>query len=1246
MASPRKKTLFATAAAVAVGVTGYYLYSAFAVQGQGTLAQAPLNIQVSVPPAFIMAVDDSGSMTFQTQFPGQDGQACFDGSGWFDAAGAPLTSGNCSYFYVLPGPRISGNYFGIPPLDSTGFARSPEYNPTYFNPAVTYLPWLNSNGTPYGATEENPKGNASTSATRIDPRYTPSVNLAAWRSGDSFRIRNGMRVAKGTVYTWWGKTYTAGSAFNWNAGAGDIDVQYWPATFYLKWTSDEDGYPPGYESVARVKVDDACGTGCAMWRYTIDAVENPDALQNFANWYSFYGNRNRAMVAGMTRSLYEVNNMRVGYFTINQHASFDDPINNTNERVTMYDMADYAVGGARSKLFEKLLALPANGSTPNRQAVQAAGKQFTRTDGAAAPVTKVCQKNAAMLFTDGFSNQDGPTVGNVDSTMGAPFQDGNSNTMADIVTQYYLDKNGQSPLRTDLTAGKVPIPEEACKVNPRNPKLDCQTNLHMNFYGVTLGAKGIMYDPSIPWDSAYTNSAIYNNWPARQNDNRSTVDDIWHAAVNTRGEYINARTPADIIAAMRRILQQVGAGATPSGSIGLTGARVGTGSWTVIPFYESTNNGTDWYSTLTGAEVSKDTKTGALVYTNKWEASTVLPAPATRALTTWFGTTTGSVVPTTKLFKPANLGAKPFVTLCSNSFARCNETKFSKLGASETEVVDFLLGDQSLQAKKNQSVKLRDRTTPLGDIVNSSPVVSTPNMDDYGYAALRGTDADSYDPYNYTNYLKNTKKNRSPMVYVGANDGMLHGFDAKTGIEKFAYIPATAVGHMGNLAFPYNVDDKNDQTFSHRYYVDGPITVSDAIIGSAWRTVLVGTAGAGGRSVFALNVSNPNAFKTASNVLWELNDSVSNTNIKDNIGYVLGKPVIVPVKIGTTVKWKAVFGNGYASKNGKATLFVVDMQTGAVEFSQATETGAGAPTTTTNGLGNIIVIDRWLGSSSDAGRDGYADTVYGGDQNGAVWKFDLRTAKPTIGVDGKPLFVAKDASGNRQPILGGFEAASGPMGGVMLYFGTGSFSFDNDQSDNTMQTIYGVLDNFSTTPVSGRTQLLKQEIQLEGDLVRTVTKNTGLGKMGWYMDLGVSGTSGTPTAEGERFVGNPVIANGIVFFPTYDPSTTVNCGTSGNNWLYGLNALTGGAALNGVRVGEPNGKAYDSATGAVKLESPGTAPIKDVAVLATPRQGILSKGDDPTTALGAQCSMVVQVAGAPPLYLPRPCGRQSWRQVL
>lgn len=1230
---------------LAIGGVGMVGYNLLAAQAQGALAQAPLNNQVQTPPAFIMAVDDSGSMTFQTQFPAQDGTACWDRNSrsFFNGSALRTSGSTCNYFYVLPGTRVN-SYYSIPPIDSLGFARSPTYNPTYFNPEVKYEPWLKGDGTSYG--DANPTN------TLIDPRGSDTVALGNatyinTASSEPFLMQNGMYLPAGTTYRFSrnGTEYVAGrNGYTWDYG-NDTNawIRYRPAVFYLPYSGDGDAVPQMdgtanvYANVSRVKVDDACGSGCPMWKYSItEDANNRAALQNFANWYSYYGNRNRAMIAGMTRSLGDVNNLRVGYFRINQNGSYDA----TSKRLVMRDMS---VSTDKTALYSEMIALTASGGTPNRQAVNSAGIQFTRTD-TAAPIQLSCQKNAVMLFTDGYSNSDGPTVGNKDRDMGVPFADSYSNTMADIASSYYLNINGVSPLRSDLQAGLVPVPQ-ACKDGTASSRVDCQSNLHINFYGVTLGARGNLFNPDVDQDP-YTDSSIYNNWPSRQNDNPSTVDDIWHASVNTRGEYINARTPAEITQAMRRVLSSVTSGASSSGTRGITGARIGAGSLSVAPEYVIQNEGTDWFSRLRASRVTVNATTRAAEQTETWEASEKLPSAADRNV---FVNKAGSVLPFTS-------GNVSLLDLCSKpvdlypGMSRCSAAELLLLGQTNVSALSYLRGDTTGEVRFGG--KLRDRGTRLGDIINSSPVVSSP-LDDYGYRMFSDL-ATSYQAY------LNTKRAASEYrVFVGANDGMLHSFNggldssgnptANGGREEFAYIPSTALGHMGNLLFPYNPSNLNDQKFDHRYYVDGQIAVNDTRYNNTWATTLVGASGAGGRSVFALDVT-PGSTFTANSRLWEISDLDLSLPpaVRGNIGHVLSKPVIVPMRTGASgVVWRAVFGNGYNSANGKAVLFMVDIgrpatgQSPTITMIEAVEAGSGVPTGS-NGLGAVVVLDSRGGGANGLIRDGLADTAYAADQKGALWKFDLTS--PSATAITVPLFTTRSyvESGRtlRQPITGGITVTTGRRGGAMLLFGTGSFSFVGDAADTSVQTLYGVEDTGTGQPGSALTRSALGVNTLSTSSGRSVSVGTPpANSVGWYVDL----------PAGERFVATPSIATGIVFMPTYVPSPEARgCSTNGTNWLFGLNTLTGAPSLSLARVGSPTGTQLPAGTAAVAMTVAGSAPVRSAPVSSLPSKALdlytpSTPGTPPSEPPAPENSVCWLLQDN--LYVPYACGRQSWRQI-
>ena len=381
--------------------------------------------------------------------------------------------------------------------------------------------------------------------------------------------------------------------------------------------------------------------------------------------------------------------------------------------------------------------------------------------------------------------------------------------------------------------------------------------------------------------------------------------------------------------------------------------------------------------------------------------------------------------------------------------------------------------------------------------------------------------------------------------------------------------------------------------------------------------------------------SNPTSFGSSSR-LWEIDDQHETAAISDNIGHVLGKPVIVPVRDGSDApRWKAIFGNGYNSENGRAALFVVDVADGTTQVILTNGSGDGP--SNPNGLGNIVVTDQKISTAaapSNNGRDGFADTVYAADQKGAIWKFDLTSTAPLT----QPLFTSQvGTDGRRQPIIGGLTATAGVGNGVMLFFGTGSFSFVGDAGDASVQSIYAINDRnpgaaIATTITAA--DLFQRSIVTSGTNTRTISTGGSVGLHGWYLNL----------PAGERAVGYPRVASGVLFMPTYAPSTTDGCSTAGFNWLYGLNTRTGGPALESVRFGSTTGTTQGAGVGAVSLDTQGTAPVKEVGLTTLSRPAPPNPGDPVPPSDG--CWMRISVAGMTQgMFVPYPCGRQSWRQL-
>lgn len=439
----------------------------------------------------------------------------------------------------------------------------------------------------------------------------------------------------------------------------------------------------------------------------------------------------------------------------------------------------------------------------------------------------------------------------------------------------------------------------------------------------------------------------------------------------------------------------------------------------------------------------------------------------------------------------------------------------------------------------------------LGDIVNSNPAYVSDEY--YGYDELEGTEGSSYTTFQ--NGLS-----RVAMLYAGGNDGMLHGFNAETGQEKFAYIPNAIMGNLKELA---------DPLYTHQYFVDGSPRVGDAYFGSStWKTVLVNSLGAGGKAIFALDVTDPDDFVESgfngSKVLWELSDSDD-----PDIGNILGEASIVRLNNGS---WAAIFGNGIDSVNKKASLFIVDIQTGTVIKKLETKLGNNAGGQ--NGLSTPIAID------SD--NDRIADVIYAGDLQGNLWKFDISSENTSQwdiafgdSTTPEPLFRAcsEDPCVKPQAITAKPQVGNHPDGGQMIYFGTGKFFETSDNlvgASTQVQTYYAIRDNHaetdSSTLIAGRDELQQHSILSEVstyDNAYRITsdetvdyENESTPQYGWYLDLLPPNVA---NSQGERVISGSILKNGRIVFITFAPNPDLCASpeSSSFSWLMELNAISG-----------------------------------------------------------------------------------------
>lgn len=558
--------------------------------------------------------------------------------------------------------------------------------------------------------------------------------------------------------------------------------------------------------------------------------------------------------------------------------------------------------------------------------------------------------------------------------------------------------------------------------------------------------------------------------------------------------------------------------------------------------------------------------------------------------------------------------------------------------------VDYLRGDKTNEGKSAGNFRPRP-VSNLGDIVDSSPVyVGVPEA---GWGGA-----------TYGTFRKNNL-NRTPMIYAGANDGMLHGFSADDGTEKIAYIPSV---FYNSLATASNLSKLTGQTYSHKFFVDGTPMVNDIKIGTTWKTVLVGGLNWGGRAYYALDITDPSSFSeanAASIVMWEF------TNADDgDLGYTHVQPTYRPFKgISQQIrmmhngKWAAILGNGYNSDNGKASLFIFFLDHTGSTWTLGTDyIKLVADVGPDNGLSTPLPFD--------IDDDGVVDFVYAGDLKGNLWKFDVTSTNQAdwkVAFSGVPLFVAKDSSANPQPITTAPQAMQNPLGGVMVLFGTGKYLETSDTTTNSTQTFYGVWDKDGTTTVTDRSMLVQQTItetqfvtQVAGDLLtqkyRITTQNFVTPtdwdtKYGWYLDF----PAPSPTTDpGERISYNPLLRNDRIVFPTLIPSNTP-CLAGGSSWLMELDALTGNR-LN-ISPFDVTGKgSFDAEdlltmtdSSGKKVAASGVMPAQG-GIITTPT--VVKDSINPNKEYKYASSSTGAVIKTPESVSPGKVGRITWHEII
>lgn len=1014
------------------------------------------------------------------------------------------------------------------------------HNGVYYDPTITYAPPLTSTGS----------------------SYPNSSFTAAWNDG-----------------------------YNTGAGTTNLNTTFRAYDNVTSAGNGADTAQPAYYAVLNGVATPDPATCYANAQYSLVVINNasPAAVkQNFANWYSYYRTRMLMAKSSIGAAFYQVDpnplvapKFRVGFNTINDGSG--NPSSIVTNGTFWQNISDFTPT-QKSTWFSRLYGSVPNGGTPLRVATDKIGKHYAGTMGSD-PIQYSCQKNYHILSTDGYWNESFGGIGNQDnvnsgySTRAYGAFDGGlggaTNTLADVAMYYY---------KTDLRG--------AMTNNVPTDSKDIANHQHVTMFTIGLGANGAKpyredYDSALAGFFADVKSGA-DNWPVPVGNANTTIDDLWHAAVNGRGSYLSAKNPTGVATGLLQILNEINASTQSA-----TGASLSSPVLTASnnKAYKVRYKNSDWTGEIFG--VVLDPLTGlevVPVVPPLWDAQALLDAKVSGT-----GWDTNR-----KIVTVAENGTKiPF-----------RWASFPPGGSSQTalvssDVLNFLRGEKKLV---NSAPVYRDRPHILGDIVGSRLAVVDVPKRNYNEAVNPGYKA-----------FKVAQASRPATLYVGANDGMLHAFDATTGQETWAFIPSFVIrpGLDGIAALSYKKN--GNPAFAHHFYVDGSPEVGDidfnrtdgAAGAPLWKTLLVGGLNKGGRGYYALDVTTPAASSDTetslvNKILWQFTDP--------NMGYTFGVPLIMKTKgYGWVVMVTSGYNNvpaasggapGSTTGDGRGYLYILNARTGALIHTLSTGQGTVAAP---SGLAQINGFTTNL-------EDMTVDQVYGGDLNGNLWRFNLTDPVKTNWTT-ELLATLRDAGGTAQPITTLPQISVEPGNKIKrwVFAGTGKLLDTTDIAVTATQTFYAIKDGTKAIPspvVSGSPIVRSDLTPVSG-----VGTPASITTKGWYIDL----------TAGERIHVDPVADLGLAAFVTSTPNSTDPCasGLSGNlyarNYSSGESALKSGASLI-TNVSSPGGFV---SIGFIKTAVP--SPAQSLKLRAEGANGVVTLVD--------------------PVLPPKaPMGRATWRE--
>ena len=999
-----------------------------------------------------------------------------------------------------------------------------------------------------------------------------------------------------------------------------------------------------------------------------------DGRENFAVWYSFYRSRALATLSAASIAFYDLSqDVRLTWQNLDSCTSFDS--NTSGSGVCGDNRLKPYTARHRGEFYSWLRRIYFNKGTPLPQTMYRAG-EYLRSEtpwqryphgiGGSndAANTHACRPSYHVLMTDGMWNRERELVAGVRTdessfqTPGGqlyspqkyagqhPFHGASKNTLADYAMHYWA-----SDLRPQLDNRVSPhMPYRSGNDNtdywdPRNNPAEWQ---HMSNFIMGLGLGSSL--EKLHWSGSTHAGAGYaaladgsRSWPVPASGSQNNVSDLWHAAINSRGEFHSVDRPQAMVQAFRDILVRISRrsshAAMPGISTRMEATAADNSERLITNFYQTSYDSTDWSGDV--QQISRyrnfDAASGTFTTVEEVGKSAAENLPAHDKRNIQVASPAGGLM----AFTIANAG-EPESAGSLASFFVVNPETGDKTGSWQ-ERLNHVRGDRSKEGVGG----LRNRSSVLGDFFASQPVVVA------GARYLAGMANELEGNTAYSSFMQQIRR-RPALLYVGGNAGMLHAFDASTMVEKFAFVPTAVLPRLSRLT---------GNNYNHEFYVDGSPVVADVYDKNTavWRTILVGSLRAGGKGLFALDVTEPGMDGSGIKLLWELHEgnfpaSINGVAASVGLGYSFPQPTVARLHDGN---WAVITGNGYkaaGSNNGKAALFVINAMTGKLIKSLEVQSPVSSAE---NGLSTPTL--------ADFDGDGVADYAYAGDLHGNLWRFDLLGAGKQAAVDGssagsyggkndregfrvsyggRPLFMARSGQGNMQPIMAAPTLVRHPSRtGYLVAFGTGKYFENGDKTGDgsNRQTVYAVWDMHTKAQDTDGSMQLVQRADLQRQQLTAVSGGKGTGQVsgrerqvrglsseqvewfhaadkgrvnrrGWYFDLDMQGADGEMVIEKMQLLGNTLFVQTLV--PNSDP-----CASGVSNWLYAVNASTGGqTAHHAFDTKGPNGEII----AAIRFGSEG---------------GVVISQDETGFKANAPAD---EEAVAPD---PDSLGRQSWRMM-